>query len=227
VKYAGVAAWAGVTVTFLAVLVALFKEELQRIWRKPELKALIRSTAPDCHKTEMTFTNPRTGEVIARVPCYYLRIWIENRGNQRAEQVQVFASRLWRKRADGTFGEERQFLPMNLLWSYIGRPFLDGLSPEMGQHCDVGHVLQPGNALTDGETLPAVPKGQAVLALDLEMKPFTKSHLVPPGEYQLELKIAASNCKPVSKKLDLNITGEWFDDEAKMFEDGLGMRDGS
>ena len=59
-KYAGVAAWAGVTVTFLAVLVALFKEELQRIWRKPELKALIRSTAPDCHKTEMTFTNPRT-----------------------------------------------------------------------------------------------------------------------------------------------------------------------
>ena len=223
-KSAGVAAWAGVTVTFLAVLVALLKEELQRIWRKPELKAIVRFTAPDCHKTEATITDWQTGRVIDRWPCYYLRIWIENGGNQRAEQVQVFASKLWRKQLDDTWDEQKKFLPMNLLWAHIRRPFLDGLSPEMGQYCDVGHVDHPSHALAAGETLPTVPEGKTILALDLEVKPNTKTHLLAPGDYQLELKIAASNCKPVSKKLLLNLSGEWFDDETKMFAGGLGMR---
>jgi len=220
---AAAAAWAGAFATLLAVLVALFKEELQRFWRKPKLEAVVRLTTPDCHKTEITVTNRQTGQV-DRWPCYYLRIWIENRGNQRAEQVQVFVSKLWRKRADGTFGEERQFLPMNLLWAHIERPFLAGLSPKMGQHCDVGRVIHPSKASAVGEKLPTVAEDKAILALDLEVKPNTKTHLLAPGEYQLELRIAASNARPVSKKVELSVTGEWFDDETRMFADGLGMR---
>jgi hypothetical protein len=222
---AGVAAWASVTMTFLAVLVALFKEDLRLKWRKPKLKAVIRLTPPGCHKTEITVTNQQTGEVVDRLPCYYLRIWVENTGNQRAEQVQVFASGLWRKQLDGTFGEQKDFLRMNLLWAHIARPFLDGLSPNMGQYCDLGRVVHPSKASAAGDTLPGVPPGKTILALSTEVRPNTKTHLLAPGVYQLELKIAASNCKPVSKKVELNVTGEWFDHETPMFAHGLGIRE--
>ena len=65
------AGWAAAVATFLAVVVALLKEDIQAL------------APPDCHKTEFAVFNPQTGAVIDRWPCYYFRIWIENVGNVR------------------------------------------------------------------------------------------------------------------------------------------------
>jgi hypothetical protein len=213
------AQWAGVFGTFAAVLVALFKEEIFRRWRRPELRASITLSAPDCHKT-----------VIRLLPdglsadCYYLRLWVENVGKTRAETIQVFMAKLLRESADRSFRELHDFLPMNLKWSHGGGVFAPGISPTMGAHCDLGRVIDPQHRKRFGDDLAGVPDDQTILALDLEFKPNTMSHLIRPGTYQLHLKIAASNCAVVNKMIELTIKGSWFIEETRMFSEGLGIR---
>ncbi len=221
----------GSIATFLAVLVALFKEELVRMWRRPKLNARINLAAPDCHKTQMTMFNPKTGSPLIQAECYYFRLWIENIGNQRAEKVQVFVSKLFRRHADGTFVEDKVFLPMNLKWSHsqlspLGPEiFADGISPHMGKHCDFGHIIDPSKQAEFGEVLQTVTPGKTILAMDLETAPATLSHLIPPGIYRFELKLAAANLEPITKVIEINLTGDWHPDENKMFSDGIGMRE--
>jgi hypothetical protein len=40
----------------------------------------------------------------------------------------------------------------------------------------------------------------------------------------LTVVVAASNSKPVEKTLEINLTGEWIDEESKMLEEGVGVR---
>ena len=223
------AQWAAATATFLAVLVALFKDEILRWRRKPDLTIAAGLVPPHCHKTTMTYTDRASAQMFRQVACYYLRIWVENVGKTRAERVQVYVSKLLRRSADGSFKEVEAFLPMNLRWSHgqqvSGPPevFAEGISPGMGKHCDFGHVLDPKSRKDVGHDLPGVAADQTILVLDLEVPPATLSHLVPPGVYRLELRVAAANCAPVTKAIELTITGKWFEDQNQMFLDGLGF----
>ena len=224
------AQWAGATATFLAVLVALFKDEMLRWWRKPKLTVSVALAPPDCHKTTLTYVVRRTAVTYGAADCYYLRVWVANVGKTRAERVQVFASKLQRRSADNSFKEVEAFLPMNLRWAHgqqaPGGPeiFAEGISPEMGKHCDLGHVVDPKFRKDVGEDLPGIAADHTILALDLEVQPATLSHLIPPGVYRLELRVAAANSAPVTKAIELTITGKWFEDQTQMFSDGLGLR---
>ncbi len=223
------AQWAAASATFLAVLVALFKDEILRRWRKPKLTISIALRSPDCHKTTLDYTVQRTALIYGSAECYYLRLWIGNTGQTRAEQVQVFAAKLFRRNADGSFKQVESFLPMNLRWSQgqqgsrAPEIFADGISPQMGKHCDLGRVVDPEHHANLGEVLPNVDAGNSILALDLEIIPNTKSHLIPPGVYQLHLRVAAANCAPIKKVIELTITGKWLADQNQMFSDGLGI----
>jgi len=210
--------------TFLAVLVALLKDELVSIWRKPSLTVRISLAPPDCHKTEIAVSNAETGEFVGVWPCYYLRIWVENTGNARAKYVEVFARRLLRKHADDQFKEEPQFLPINLKWSHTGEVILPGISSKMGRFCDIGHMVSPDKTVAAGHAIRGVAAGQTVLCLDLQVAPNTRTHLVSPGIYRLQIRVAAANSRPVDHMIELTLTGKWFDDQAKMFTDGLGFR---
>jgi hypothetical protein len=144
--------------------------------------------------------------------------------------VQVFAAKLSRQQDDGSFKEVESFFPMNLRWAHgQQRPsgpeiFAQGISPKMGKACDLGHVVDPASRKEIREDLPDIPPQETILALDLETKPNTGSHLIPPGIYRLELTVAAANSAPVTKTLELKVTGRWFDDERSMFTDGVGVR---
>lgn len=74
-----------------------------------------------------------------------------------------------------------------------------------------------------GDDLEGVPDEHAILSLDLEVTLAIKSHLVRPGTYKFQLKIAASNCAVETKTLKLTITGSWFPEERRMFKDGLAV----
>jgi hypothetical protein len=221
------AQWVGAGVTFLAVLVALFKDEFLRWWRKPKLTVSAALAPPECHKTIIIYGLPQDRR---RASCYYLRIWVENKGRTRAEGVQVFVSKLHRRNDDGSFKEVEAFLPMNLLWAHgqqkAGGPeiFADGISPEMGKHCDLGHVVDPKFRREIPYDLPGIAADETILALDLEVKPATLSHLIPPGAYRLDLRVAAANCAPVTKRIELTMTGRWFEDQSQMFSDGLSLK---
>ncbi|MEP6889229.1 MAG: hypothetical protein ABI955_00865 [Nitrospirota bacterium] len=226
VQYGG--AWASAVATVLAVLVALFRDEIRAWWYRPVLTAAIRLTAPDCHKTVLMADNT-LAQMAQRGDCYYFRIWVENIGRQRAEKVQVFVAKLLKKRADGIYGEVQSFLPMNLRWSHsFPRPeiFAEGLSPGMGKHCDFAHILEPN--FCSGlfpQRSPALSKEETVLELDLEVEPNTMSHLLPKGAYKIQVKIAAANARPTTKWWEINLTGNWYSDEGKMFSEGIGIKE--
>ncbi len=225
IDWGNVAQWTAAVATLLAVIVALFKEEFTSLWRRPKLAATIKLSPPDSTKTPVIITYPRhqeppkTKEAIS----YYFRLWIKNDGKVRAEKVQVFAEKLRRKAADGTFLPVEGFMPMNLRWTHSGEIFTEGISPLMGKHCDLGHISHPADLIDLQEDHPDA-WGKTVLALELEAKPLTKSHLVEPGKYKLTLKIAGSNCKPVTTTLEITLTGDWHDDAGKMFRDGIAIK---
>lgn len=227
------AIWVSAIATSLAVIVALFKEEIRSWWHSPRLIAILRLEPPDCHKTEIALTNPGSGQVLAKGDCYYFRVWVENKGRQRAERVQVFVAKLLKKHADGKFYEDKHFLPMNLRWAHSPDPsrpevFTDGISPQMGKHCDLGHIVEPQlrTKIPFTQSLPTVPANKTIFELDLEVQPNTLSHLLEPGTYRLNLRIAATNARPVDKWLQISVTGDWFPDQAKMLSQGIGISEG-
>jgi hypothetical protein len=207
--------------TGLAVLVALFKDDLVRAWHQPRLVARIEPRPPDCHKVRSTITGQHTTQCDA----YYCRLWITNDGNRAAEDVQLFVEGIRRKHADGQFKTVATFMPMNLLWSYSREVYADRLLPGMGRHCDLLHILEPARRLSVGWPLPqGTPDGSTLVELDLQFKSNTMSHLLLPGEYEIDVKLAAANARPVSIVVEVHLKGAWYDSEDKMFSDGLGIR---
>ena len=71
--------------------------------------------------------------------------------------------------------------------------------------------------------LRALKRRRPFFHLELEIKPARGSHLLPPGYYRLELRVAAANARPITKILEINHTGRWFPDEEKMFDEGVGI----
>lgn len=207
------ATFLGVFVTLLAVIVALFKEEIVKLWRRPILKARLSLNPQDCHK--MPLIHKKTKLQIGE--GYYFRIWVENAGLKRAYQVQVFAAELKRKHADGYFQKVESFLPMNLKWShYENKIFAEGISPKMGQHCTLGFIRALDGCCDK-------TKCDFKFELETEVVPSTRSNEFGKGEYQLLLRIGASNCAPLEKIFQLNFKGKWYDDENDMFSDGIGI----
>jgi hypothetical protein len=243
IDWGNVAQWAGAISTLLAVLTALFKESYIRWRRRPVLNITITPERPDCEKTKYTLTysklqltshpvsafGPQGAQGVVTTSdeisadCYYLRLLVENKGKTSAERVQVFAAKLLKKQDDSTFRKVRGFLPMNLKWAHSHETYADVIHPGMCKHCNLGHVIDPfdRHGFPGEEVLTEASSDKTILSLDLEVQTNTRSHLIVPGVYKLELKVAGANCAPLTKVLDINITGEWFPGEQEMFSDGL------
>lgn len=222
--------WASAGATLMAVLVALFKNELVGWWRRPKLELSAGLVPPHCHIMPIHYQVQRVAPTFIQSKCCYLRLWIANTGKTRAEKVQVFASKVLKKDADGEFREESNFIPVNLLWSHrqtvVGgqEVYAEGISPKMGKHCDFGHIYDPICRKDFGEDLPELSPTSTIFALALEVCPSTLTHLLVPGTYRIELHIAATNSSPIIKMLEFTVTGNWFDDLQKMVRDGIGLR---
>ena len=104
--------------TSLAVAVALFKDEVLRWYRRPELSVRLEAKPPDCLLIPRAVVYDRnTGTVLWSGGMYWIRLWVENVGIGRAKQVQVFAARLLRRGANNRLAPVAEFEPMNLRWS--------------------------------------------------------------------------------------------------------------
>jgi hypothetical protein len=159
--------------------------------------------------------------------AYYFRLKVKNSGNQKAESVEVFAAELSRRLADGTFKAVTSFLPMNLVWADIHTLFYPAISPHTYKHCDLAHIINPEMRIDvplEDNTWPNVSSEKTILSFDTFVKPYTKNNLVCPGTYRLKLTVAAANSQPVNNTLEFNVTGDWYDDEQRMLEEGVGIR---
>jgi hypothetical protein len=211
----------------VALAIAVFQDKMRAWFMRPKLDVSIDVTPPDCLKIPLCRYGPDgTQEVVA--DTYQLRLRVTNWGHQKAESVYVFASKLSRRQADDTFKEENSFLPMDLLWAGYRQPFFPAaISPKMCRHCDLAHVIEPhkrAGCTMENRTWPNVPAGKTILSFDIAVKHSTLSHLLPPGKYRLDLAVAAANAEPVWKTLEISLTGDWYDDEQRMFREGVGVR---
>jgi hypothetical protein len=93
----------------------------------------------------------------------------------------------------------------------------------MGKHCDLGRIIDPEKR-ADFADIEGFAKEKYLFELAVEFPSATRSHLLQPGVYRLELKIAAGNVAPIDKTVELSVTGNWFDEEEVMFRDGIGLR---
>ncbi len=206
---------AGVLVALFGVLVALFKDTLLRWWHRPILGIKAECEPPHCHRTHWGQSGP----------VYYLRFWIENVGRSAAESVEVFVSDMKRQAGDGTFQPVPAFMPMNLRWSHATPPqvFYPRIAPKMGRHCDLGHIVDPAmrSQAGPGENLPGVDQTETILSLDLEVQPHTLTHLLRAGVYEFDVYAAAANARPVRARIQLRLTGQWYDDEHAMLTEGV------
>lgn len=214
-----IANWLAAVSTLLAVVVALFREDIVGWWRRPHLVLELRGEPPDSQRIPAIRTSKTPqGTTVEILMAYYLRIWIMNDGNVSAENVQVFVSALRRKQANGEYKKITNFLPMNLRWSHTsnengsGKIFAERISPKMGRYCDLAHIMQ------SERNIPIVAE------LDVEVVPNTESHKLKAGVYEIDLSIAASNAKPTKKTIEMNFMGKWFHDEMEMLREGVGLR---
>lgn len=200
----------------VALFVALFGETIAACIRRPKLDLSVAVDRPDCVRTKLT--NPQTGEVVA--DCYYFRVMVSNRGSRRAEDVELYATMLERE-IDGELTRVDGFPPMDLLWSHVRRP-LQGISPGLQKHCDLGYIRSP-----DGlkELVNPLFNPTAEFCFDLEVKPNLGGWSIGAGTYRLHLALAAANIAKAQKKvLEIKFNGRWLEDERAMFDEGINIR---
>jgi hypothetical protein len=209
------AQWVGAVGTISAVIVALFKEEIQRWFRRPELVAVLKAEYPYCVKTPEHHGSPPN---VWRGSRYWIRVMVWNHGNARAEQVEVFLSSVTDEKTNELV---HRFVPMNFRWSNTDKIYAVGISPDMSRLCDLAAVSDAGHP----EFKHSRPSGlsndkQTCLSLRTESVP-SRTDWLPPGKYVCVVRIAASNCKPKDWKIRLHLTGQWSEDEKEMLPHGI------
>lgn len=204
--------------TFAVAAIALFQEPVRTWAFRPRFKLITSAAPPTC--VAMPMMSKITGEHIAN--AVHLGVWIQNDGRSIARQVEVFASELSRKRADGGWDVVNTFPPMNLLWANIERVYID-IAPGSKKRLDVGHIADPDKRARLAEDASNLQAGRTALVFALMVQPNNKGHIVGPGEYQVKLEVAAHNAKASRHTLTITVPGPWYADEAQMLRDGVGI----
>lgn len=209
---------------FVAVFVAVYQDAMRAWIMRPELDVSIDVKLPNCMKVPLCRHD--TQEPVA--DTYQLSLTVVNNGGQRAELVEVFASKLERQQSDDTFKEVDSFLPANLVWAGPNEAsFFPAISPEMWKHWKLLHIIDPQkrrNCRGEDNEFSREHRDKTILSFDVDLRPNTGSYLLPSGTYRLRVAVAAANAKPVWKTVEISLDGHWYDDEQTMFEKGVVVR---
>ena len=217
------ATWASAGATILVAIVAIFQDQIRAWLRRPRLRAFIKTEPPDCVWVPFTDQN---GKIVS--DCLYLCLRIENSGKVTAKRAEVYAQRLRRKRPDGTWEIEQMVPPMNLVWSHRqpDETHIESIAPDSFRHCALGHIVDPAKRnVMPGKESPGLGLNtqQTNLVFDLMAQPNHKGHIVGPGEYRLDIVIAADNAPTVKQCVNVTLTGKWYASGSRMLRDGVGV----
>jgi len=169
---------------------------------------------------------PWGGENMGIVPVFYLRLRIENTGKRKAENVQIRVTHIETKQPNGDYEIRHEFPSMNLRWSM--RP----IQPNSDEYCPFAYVIKPSDrhsaymketqALED-KTWEQVDPNKTILSLDVDRLWF-KPHLLPVGLHRFHIRLSSDDTKPQRKIIEVNLSGEWYDDEEAMRGSGATVR---
>lgn len=208
----------------VALAIAIFQDSMRAWFKKPKLDVSIDLKPPDCHKIPMNLFD-KHGNIFDTVDTYYLRLKIINKGNKKAENVEVFASSLQEQKND-KWSQVISFLPMNLVWADNHLVFYPIIHPETPKHCDLAHIINPqerSKLKHENKEWPDAQQDKTILSFDTHARPSTFSYLHPPGKYRLFLAVGASNAKTIKRTLEITLDGSWYDGENEMFKKGVNV----
>jgi hypothetical protein len=206
--------------TLLLAIVAIAQDWIRSWFYKAELEVSCKTEPPDCHAVPITL---RDGSLVGN--SYYLRLKVKSVGNAAAKNVEVFAERLRRERADGTSEPVHEFPPMNLKWSHLGTMYFPIIGAGSGRLCDLGHITDPTRraAINEEATRLGLTHQQVSLAFDVIAAPNHRGHIIGPGNYELDVTIAAENVAPMRRTVEIRLAGPWSADESTMLRDYVGV----
>ncbi len=199
--------------TFVLALVTVFQNSINSKFFKPVLTMRMESARPFAE----------ANVTVSRVSTYWFRVEVTNEGNTEARDVQVYMAGIKKKKADNKYASIEDFSPMRLLWSHTREANIPILLPKMPRFCDVFHIGDPLGKHITRELCEDAEQDEAVLALDLESPDLMLHRFFAKGEYHLILRLGASNHPPKEFVFKVNFEGAWFDDEEKMFGQGMGI----
>ena len=217
--YGTVTDWLVAVGTLVLATVAVFQDSIRRLLYSPKFGVSIKNEPPDCVAIQGTSASGHVADSV------YLRLWVENTGNTAARNAEVYARELRRRYADTSWHIVPTFPPMNLRWANVSQIYFPSIAPGMGKHCDLGHIVDPALRHLFGEEAPALglTQNEASLAFDLMVAPNHRGHIIGPGEYQLDIYVAAENARPVKTTITIILRGPWYPDETTMLRDGVGV----
>jgi hypothetical protein len=206
--------------TLVLATVAVFQQTIRGWFYRPRFRVSIKTGPPDC--VAVPFTGP-DGSFVA--DAIYLGLWIENVGNATARNAEVFAKALRRQRADGGWESVASFPPMNLRWAHLNAIYFPTIAPEMGKHCNIGHITDPPRRHRLNEEVQRLnlTDQQTSFVFEVVAAPNHRGHIVGPGDYRLDVLIAAENAPPLRATVEISLRGPWYPDEAQMLRDGVGV----
>src|SRR6266536_4664681 len=197
--------------TFTAALVALFKEDFVKRWRRPKLTLRLLLGPPDCSaiRSVVSWLDP-SGQAAQKWEgnIFYFRFWVENAGSWPAERVEVNLRSISNRLGDGRLGEVREFIPMDLRWAHSpanGPAIFETLNPHMGKHCDLGSVSPASNG--SEKPLAGMRDGESTFNLATQVFPNNNCHRLKAGKYRLEILVAAQNARPKRFLVDIDWNG--------------------
>ena len=216
------AEWLAGIGTIAVAAIAVFQEWFKSKIIRPKLKLHAHVGRPDGEKFHWEGAQVAGSTSTEEFGVYYFRLSVTNEGNTSARDVQLYVASVLRRRQDGEYEPVERFSPMNLLWTHIHSATLPVLLPKMPpRYCDLGHVPDPRK---QEYSLPGVEVDLAIFALQLEVRANSLAYLLEPGIYHLKLKLAASNQEPLDYTVQLDFPGTWFEDQDKMFNEGVGLK---
>ena len=225
--------WLAALGTILLGIIAIFQDRIRsRLW-SPKLDCEIEVNTPDCHRTiSSMFVPSGVTERIKSFYSYYYRFKIWNKGKVSAEKVEVIITDI-SKMMGGTYKRIESFSLDNLVWSIPGEKgertvYLDYISPNTYKYCNLGHIHDPKyRNILGGESNPnlQVSNDEAIFCFDVYFRSNILYYLVAQGTYRFKIKVGCANGKTVTKEYELTLTGEWFEDEARMLREGVSIKE--
>jgi hypothetical protein len=212
--------WVVAGATLLLAFVAALQDRIRAWFDSPKFE-ITTDTAPPCCVMVPAYSVP-DGLFIANY--VFLRIRVNNVGSAAARNVEVYAHSLHRI-CDDANESVKSFPPMNLKWADTnGAIYIPSISPYMGRYCDICHVADPARRTEAEKPRYAVPTTQTTMAFDLQAAPNHKGHIVGPGQYLLEVRVAAENCPPIGCSIQITLQGSWNSDETTMLRDFVNIK---
>jgi len=214
-------AWYVAATFVIAVATAL---NLLQDW----IRGLVTQVKLDVEPGEMVSTPMGSPHVAL---AHYLRLRVINRSRWKAARnVEIVLERVSKKGgASGQYVQGGGVFGINLEWSnFPGMPLMPQIGAETSRTVDLGHVVRPSDraALAAGndpgvEDKPGADPQKTILKLGTVVSPYTRNHMLEPGEWEIELRLSGTNVKSRKVTVRAKVDGTWSNDPASFAQDCL------